>query len=405
MDLELEMGRVRMKMGSLLSRAYAGISSGGYTPRLREKIGAGDRRIMLSEYYNDVLRWDDAAVLALDEIKPTISGVDFILDTGGTLTGHVHQAEGGAPIANAFVYAMDENFQYIAGSHTDDTGVYAIPLRSGQYFVYANAEGYGGLYYGGYDDPLATRVTILQDENTAIDFLLSPQATISGNVYESDGLTPVEGAYVDAWPLAGGQGMGATTDENGAFTIGGIATGEYVARASKDGYVEEFYLEADRWGTATAIQSVQPNDSPGIDFTLELAGSISGYVFETDGTTPIQGVNVCAVLNDPNGFINCDETGEDGYYQIARLAGNPAYKVLTWSPGYLRAFYSNIARFEDANLVEVSGGVDTSEVNIRVIKADALITGSVIYEDLSPASNVWLEAYHSDGWYVGIQSG
>jgi len=52
------------------------------------------------------------------------------------------------------------------------------------------------------------------------------------------------------------------------------------------------------WGTATSISVAQPRTTSGIDFTLELSGNISGYVYQDDGSTPIANMAV-SLLTEP----------------------------------------------------------------------------------------------------------
>ena len=53
-------------------------------------------------------------------------------------------------------------------------------------------------------------------------------------------------------------------------------------------YVEEWWHEAATYETATPITlTLATPDVIGSDFTLELGGTISGHIYENDGTTPI----------------------------------------------------------------------------------------------------------------------
>ncbi len=92
------------------------------------------------------------------------------------------------------------------------------------------------------------------------------------------------------------------------------------------------------------------------------AGSISGLV--TDGTDPIEGIEVCASEVPGEEEFGCAETDSSGEYSIAGLsAGN--YKVEFW-PGplnYVLQYFDAKSSWGQADQVAVSNGNDTPNVN------------------------------------------
>lgn len=174
----------------------------------------------------------------------------------GAISGHVYQADGVTPIANAWVYALDTNYQFVAEDHSQTDGSYQIGgIPSGSHYVVVQAAGYGGVYYdNGYDDPHATPVEVAAPNTTPnIDFRLSPEATLSGYVYDNDGTTPIGGATVQVWPHHGGQIRQSTTIADGSCSVGGLSTGYYVAKVEAADYALEFYDDRAGWSTATPI--------------------------------------------------------------------------------------------------------------------------------------------------------
>jgi hypothetical protein len=207
----------------------------------------------------------------------TVSGIDFQLDEGGSISGHVLLSDGVTPIAGARVKALDDNFDWVGDASSDASGAYQITgLPTGAYYLFVEADGFGGVYYpNSYDNPGAEKVTVAAPDDTAgIDFAITYEATLSGHVYQSDGVTPIANARVQAWPANRGQIREATSGADGSFTVHGLSTGVYVASARADGYEDEFYQETIMWRLATPFQVTQPNDTANIDFTLSVPGAI-----------------------------------------------------------------------------------------------------------------------------------
>jgi hypothetical protein len=199
-------------------------------------------------------------------------GIDFQLDLAGSISGHVFQANGITPIAGAWVDVYTPNFDYIGGDDSATDGSYQIGgIPSGNYYAYVTADGYGGVYYvNGYDDPSATLIAVnAPAETSGIDFHLSPEAKITGYIYQSNGSTPIQGARVWVFPYSGGMIQSTTTDASGAYLIGGLATGFYAVYSRAPGYVGCYYGNAASRLVSTPIQVTQPSTTPGINFSLQ----------------------------------------------------------------------------------------------------------------------------------------
>ena len=70
-------------------------------------------------------------------------------------------------------------------------------------------------------------------------------------------------------------------------TISGLPAGIYRVRAEAEGYVREYYQETYRYDEATLVSVTASVNTSDIDFTLDLGGTISGHVYQSDGATPI----------------------------------------------------------------------------------------------------------------------
>ena len=105
-----------------------------------------------------------------------------------------------------------------------------------------------------------------------IDFSLELGGSISGTVYEADGVTPIGDAdvWADSYDCCGG-GEGTRTAPDGTFTITGLAPGDYRVGAEAEGYTPEFYDDTTEEDLAARVSVSAGQATPDIDFSLELA--------------------------------------------------------------------------------------------------------------------------------------
>ena len=129
------------------------------------------------------------------------------------------------------------------------------------------------------------------------------------------------------------------TADDGSYAINGIPTGSYKVTAEQNGYVTEYYSGAYTNNDATPVEVTAPNNTLNIDFTLDIAGSISGYVYQNDGTTPISGATVGA-FNLGSTFYKSATTASDGSYTMARLPED-SYHVSSSTSGYVMEYFEN----------------------------------------------------------------
>ena len=85
------------------------------------------------------------------------------------------------------------------------------------------------------------------------------------------------------------------------------------------GYVKKYYDGAIDYSLASRVTVTLGQDVVGIDFTLEAGGSISGVVYQADGTTPIANADVSANSYYGGGGNGYARTGADGTYGIQGL--------------------------------------------------------------------------------------
>jgi hypothetical protein len=106
------------------------------------------------------------------------------------------------------------------------------------------------------------------------------------------------------------------------------------------------------------------------------AGSISGLV--TDGTDPIEGIEVCAWGVPEEEDFGCTETDSSGEYSIAGLAaGNYKVEFRPGSLDYVPQYFDARSSWALADQVTVTNGNDAPNVN-AVLEEGGWIEGHVI---------------------------
>src|SRR3989454_7217720 len=115
-------------------------------------------------------------------------------------------------------------------------------------------------------------------------FNLSPaQGSISGRVFQGDGVTPFEGAGIRIVDAATGgfvSGVGGLTNRTGFYRIASLApstavpgtlSGGYLAQAIAPGFASQYFNHAATTSNATALTVMNGIDTPDTNFVLTLA--------------------------------------------------------------------------------------------------------------------------------------
>jgi hypothetical protein len=327
-----------------------------------------------------------------------------------SLSGRVTDAATGRGVAGATVDVglarPYPSWDYSTTTASD--GSYALfGLPTGDYVVIVIAPGYAREYY---DNVTASheaeivQVTALH-EASGIDFKLTEGGSISGHIYQSDGVTPIVGAEVFVCPskYRFDQGFWATTDANGSYTVENLYLGEYKVTVQAEGYVDrvKFYGDQYGWNNALDVVVTPPEDTSGIDINLDRAGSISGFVYASDGVTPIPNVLVnvdCFAVTFPEGFGGFSNA--DGSYMIKGIPPCSSTvridtkDLINW---YAGEYYDSKYTCGTADLVVVSEGKNTPNINFTLDEGGS-ITGHVFDEETGePVEGIELFACLPDG--------
>ncbi len=329
---------------------------------------------------------DSITGLTIDYTGSPYTDKDFVLSNAvGNISGTVFLVDavnGRSYLGGATVLVYNTTAGYtednpIAQTQTDIVGKYLITDLPAAYSPYT-VKVYGGrwirpdYFYNSTTQTVLSDVVVTAQQTTTNVNATVYSGAISGYVFESDGVTPIEGAYVfaveyghpSAWSASSGPDdtyavSYSFTDESGAYVLplvsdntGGKYGDGYVVTASADGrymyatwdevndtlvYHEQAYgYENETWQethmgdplSPTAVKVSGSHMTTDINFTLDsVMGWITGTVYLPDGTTPAVGAKVTATLVSPEYMVGnlgtqvVGYTDAYGHYNISVPAG------------------------------------------------------------------------------------
>ncbi|MFC1944586.1 PKD domain-containing protein [Chloroflexota bacterium] len=294
----------------------------------------------------------------------------------GSVSGSVWEEDGQTPIEGAEVmtYILGQVIPKQMGQvFTDEAGTYVIEgLPNGIYLVSAWAAGHEREFYYNTNNwldsqPLPVASGVITPD---VDFMLSTGGTLSGTVSSAEtGMPLAEVSVVAAFADGSLAGSGGITDQDGNYTITGLPYGSYRVMSPNpfrfgsgdDSYLIEFWQEVWDWDYATVVMVEEGLNPTGVAFTLEIAGSISGQIYEFDGVTPIPDVHMSAINYDTGITVGLADSGQDGRYTIGGLCSG-SYRVYAWATGYLSEFHDGVTKWNEASIIHVSSATDTGGI-------------------------------------------
>ena len=361
--------------------------------------------------------WEAAAIdVAPPEITP---GIDFFLETvvggNGSISGQVTvDGADNEPIPGAVIYAsLVGNPFYSEVAYADEDGVYTLSrLRPGEYIVSAEAEWFFGETYDNvplFEQGEATPVAVVDGGNTSdINFALSRGGTISGQIVDQDG-EPIVEAEVWAYAL-NEQGEGnpdypmhygyGRTDENGNYLVSGLFEGDYLVQVNIYGRfysITLWYDNADRYEDATPVPVVFGENTPGIDFNVDVTkdtGSLSGSIGYENGAAVLEAQVRLESLSDPNFYYYISAYPDaDGMYRFDEVpVGTYRVALEYWTDWYYRIiWYEDAISPENATPVEVVIDQETENINFILPESDGEISGVVTDENGTPIPNAYIQ--------------
>jgi len=302
----------------------------------------------------------------------------------GTVSGTLFEDDGTTRVANVMVNfylqscggpVPDGTFQ------TDGNGDYTGSLPAGDYYVSAGAGGAAPPYYvnewydgaSGTIDCNTTTITVTDSLTTPnINFTLTRGGKITGSVFQINGTTAIADVVVGAFVGEGcGGGIhirGVSTDAGGSYS-NVVPPGTYYVKTTTAPQVQGF---ADEWwgssvssdeydcNNAAAVQVTVDNETSGIDFHLQDGVTISGTVYESDGTTPIPNIEVILYGDKCHqNWKNVTLANQNGNYTFAALPGTYYVHCSAGNSTFVPEWYDGSSGTTDCNaasIVNVSSG-------------------------------------------------
>ena len=209
-----------------------------------------------------------------------------------------------------------------------------------------------------------------------------PTAKISGIVTDENG-SPLADARVSASLIGEPKLFRETrTDENGAYTLEKLIPGAFLVRAAAQGYVPEYYQEAEYPLAAMPVRVGVDEEATDINFTLSPGGAISGTVVADSTSEPLKGVHVVAWKPLAPKHKYHTLTDETGAYLVDGLPTG-AYIVGADVAGYEYEFYDNAKRQVNATFVSVTAPDEIPGIDFS-LAIRAALKGVVTDEDGNP---------------------
>jgi hypothetical protein len=342
----------------------------------------------------------------------------------GTISGTVIDDSTSAPIrgVSMLFFRVANAWNCTPPVFTDSLGRYSALLDTGRYIIKANPMNCGTVnpryrpeYFDNCPEPsCATIVAVAESSTFTANFglaRLTPPSYVyvSGNVKDTNN-TPLRGARVSVirtvqemnflaslgmTPGLGDEamdldGVGHTrgvvwngyTDSLGNYRARVIANQRYVAMASKQNFLPEYYDNKPTIETADIILVVR--DTTGINFSLEPRpipnNSISGNVRDSAGTGVPSRIFVMPARHGhpyPTPSVTrYGHTDSLGNYTLAGLPAGQYFVMAMPFSNYAAAFYKangcGIIRIQDADTVNVTGNITGINICVRPVHNDGL---------------------------------
>jgi hypothetical protein len=277
-------------------------------------------------------RWFDgkASVASASTVSvsapATTAHIDMALTRAGSVFGTISDCTSGVGVAYASVILLDSGTgDWVGSDSTDINGAYAIHnVPSGSYRVRVDpvaTTGYLGRWYGSQPDcPDKVTVTAPTDIN-GIDVALEMGGSISGRATDAATGLGVPGQMVYVTSTSASEVITGSTrviDETGAYTIGGLPTGDYLLSFRAAGYPLT---------TSPAVAKVTaPGAVTGFNVSLPKGGGIGGKVTDSKGAG-VSEVLVQAIDTVTNVVAGSSTTDYSGAYLIDGLSTG-SYKLI-----------------------------------------------------------------------------
>jgi len=248
--------------------------------------------------------------------------INFTLPPASYMKGQVVDEEDnplkGASVTSALMKFENQNNFSIEKTVSDSRGRFAIQnIPPGKIMIGAALPSYA---------PESLEVTAPSED--VILKLVPAAASLSGRVFHKQSGEPVTSATVRLI-YAGNRRMmfmshqenKAQTDPTGFFSFDGLAAGNYVVRANKEG----LFMLATGEIPNNRLELKENDKKQGVNLYLYEGHSVKGSVTDIETNEPLEGVRVHSTQNSWGDTKTVEDiTGPDGFYMLEGLSGSHA---------------------------------------------------------------------------------
>jgi len=354
---------------------------------------------LVGQWWNSQPSLSTAVTVAVAD-SVTTTGVNAALVAGGSISGTVTAATGGAPLnaicVGAFVLGVDALL--VSSTATAADGTYTltgVPAQNVLVEFFASGQCPGGTpanfegqwYNNKLTAGTADSVTVTAGTTVAgISAALNASGSFSGTVTAAVGGAPLSGICVAAYlPFASGVApqliASTSTAADGTYTLPGAPVGNIDVKFYSTGfcpggaasnYAMQWYNNQPLQGTANPITITSGATTPNINAALIAGGTITGTVTAQAGGAALSGICVAVFSTGASPVVVASTgTANDGTYM---LSGVPAGTVRVrfnsqgFCPGgifqhFATQWDNNKPNFVAGDDVTVTAGATTPNIN------------------------------------------
>jgi hypothetical protein len=383
----------------------------------------------LPEFWDNVYTSEGATQVTVSD-SSVVSGIDFTLGRGGSISGIVTDSAG-SPLEGVYIQAtttltdsigpfldLYTPWKYFEGV-SDENGVYQIvALPDGEYFIkgeYYRQWGINSTYYPGVTDPSMAVPIVIENQNniSGIDFQIKyqvPQGKIQGVITDNQG-NPVEGANLSCLPYPSYRSAmwywgRATSDSAGFYLLENVPNDSYIIECFIDnGWQNDVYF----WPGTTSLEEAGPvtissdnQIAEHVDFQLPVTLSqarISGHVRASDGL-PLAFASVQLIPSQETENIKADYRGlwtnadSSGSYAFVRVPPGQylLYCAIWEGESYGSQYFDQAESAETADILTIENETRlTIDFELKLRPLYGSLSGIVTDQHDEPVPGAYVE--------------